>query len=326
MRWSLVIGFVLFVAAPALAQDARFGSSEWGTTSTGGRYAPNGAAPEEAPSTWEAWPLTYALGGGLATLLLFALVGAWWSRDRGSPEEDGPELVDVALISIALRGAAGERLQTMLPRVARGLASTRARHEALGVVVGALREAKDAWVFGRIVDHLPRAVGPARRDLERHASELRARYRHARGSEDARADDESLVVVSMVVAARGTIEDARTVSVERLDALLRGLCEISSDRVVALEITWSPTRAHDRLGSAELEVVYPELVRLADPRVARVTCTSCGATSAGELAACPSCGTAHPTIASASGPFAEEAQHEATRSLREIMRAKHEPI
>ncbi|MCB9624802.1 MAG: DUF1517 domain-containing protein [Sandaracinus sp.] len=267
MRWSLVIGFVLFVATPALAQDARFGSSEWGTTSTGGRYAPNGAAPEEAPSTWQAWPADVRArrwARDVAALRARRRVVESRSRElRGGWDE----LVDVALISIALRGAAGERLQTMLPRVARGLGSTRARHEALGVVVGALREAKDAWVFGRIVDHLPRAVGPARRDLERHASELRARYRHARGSEDARADDESLVVVSMVVAARGTIEDARTVSVERLDALLRGLCEISSDRLVALEITWSPTRAHDRLGSAELEVVYPELVRLADPRV-----------------------------------------------------------
>ncbi|MEZ4251412.1 MAG: DUF1517 domain-containing protein [Polyangiales bacterium] len=255
-------------------------------------------------------------------MLLFALVGAWWiaigELRGGWARARRRRAIDRA----ARRG--GERLQTMLPRVARGLASTRAATRRSAWSWGRCARRR-TWVFGRIVDHLPRAVGPARRDLERHASELRARYRHARGSEDARADDESLVVVSMVVAARGTIEDARTVSVERLDALLRGLCEISSDRLVALEITWSPTRAHDRLGSAELEVVYPELVRLADPRVARVTCMSCGATSAGELAACPSCGTAHPAIASASGPVAEEAQHAATRSLREIMRAKHEP-
>ncbi|MCB9602969.1 MAG: DUF1517 domain-containing protein [Sandaracinus sp.] len=318
MRWSLVIGFVFFATTPAFGQDARFGSSEWGTTSTGGRYAPNDTVPPEA-SARQAWPLAHALGGGLATLLLFALVGAWWSRDRGVEEEPTP-LVDVVLISIALRGAAGERMQTLLPRVARGLGSARARHDALGVVVAALREAKGAWVFGRIVDHLPRAVGPARRDLEQHASELRARYRHACRSEDVRTDDESLVLVSLVVAARGTIEDARTVSVERLDALLRGLLEISSERLVALEITWSPTGARNRLGSAELEVVYPELVRLADPPVARVTCT-CGTVSAGELAACPSCGAPHPSVASAPGPLAEEARHEATTSLRETVRA-----
>ena len=178
---------------------------------------------------------------------------------------------------------------------------------------------------GSYVDRLHTALRAARARAQRaEAERSRAHARSVALIERAAREDEE----ALSEALRMALADASQES-EGLRALLAGA--EAAEREAAEALAQAIQEARDRawyLGerSAELEVVYPELVRLADPRVARVTCTSCGATSAGELAACPSCGTAHPTIASASGPFAEEAQHEATRSLREIMRAKHEPI
>lgn len=335
------MGFLLFAAWPALAQDARFGSSEWGARSRDRGGAPaevEGSAHVDAAPWVEAsvdraaqvdtTPLWYALGGGVVTFLLLGVLWVSRSRAAGVSEAERPALVDVALVSIALRGEARERMLKLLPPLARGLGHARARHAALAEVVGALRAAKDAWVFGRVVDHLPRAVGPARRDLDRHASELRARYRHAHQRFDAASpthDEDAFVVVSLVVAAEGTIEDARTVSTERLDALLRRLLEIPCERLVALEVTWSPTGARERLGRAELEVVFPELVPLADPPGERVTCGSCGAVSAGALASCPACGAARPPTASAPGPVAEAARHEVKEALRARVRGERDP-
>jgi len=366
VRLLLALSFTLSFALPASAQStgSSFGSSDWGSTSSGGDFSSGGgdfsagsagsAADFSSGSFGDSsggssggGPLSPIVGSLLLAGFLIGLGWAWWSAEREIREADpnriDPGLIDVALVSIALGGPAREQLQRRLPRVARGLGSARARHDALRDVVQALREAKDAWVYGRIVDHLPRAAGHARRDLERHAAELRARYRHEllRGT-DARATERSapeptpraeegdgLVVVSLVVAARDTIEDARSVTLERIDRLLQRLADIPIDRLVALEVTWSPASDRDRLSSAELEVVYPEMVRLVDRPLGRVTCASCGVVSAAELASCPSCGAPRPTAPPTPGPAAEAAREDASKagddapkSLREIMRAK----
>ena len=364
MRIFLAFAFTLTFALPALAQStgSSFGSSDWGSTSSGGggfssgsdfSTGSTGSAADFAStdlggsssggSGGARGPIDYAIGGTFAVILVLGILWAVWSSAREVRHEADPGLIDVALASIALGGPARQQLQKRLPRVARGLGSTRARHDALRDVVQALRDSKDAWVYGRIVDHLPRAAGHARRDLERHAAELRARYRHEllRGT-DARATERSapeptpraeegdgLVVVSLVVAARDTIEDARSVTLERIDRLLQRLADIPIDRLVALEVTWSPASDRDRLSSAELEVVYPEMVRLVDRPLGRVTCASCGVVSAAELASCPSCGAPRPTAPPTPGPAAEAAREDASKagddapkSLREIMRAK----
>lgn len=358
VRLFLAFAFTLTFALPALAQStgSSFGSSDWGSTSSGSDFSSGGgfsggsdfsSGSFDVSSTSNGsaarGPIDYAIGTTFAVILVLGILWAVSSSAREVRHEADPGLIDVALVSIALGGPARQQLQKRLPRVARGLGSTRARHDALRDVVQALRDSKDAWVYGRIVDHLPRAAGHARRDLERHAAELRARYRHEllRGT-DMRATERSapestpraeegdgLVVVSLVVAARDTIEDARTVSVERIDRLLQRLREIPIDRLVALEVTWSPASDRDRLSSAELEVVYPEMVRLVDRPLGRVACASCGVVSAAELASCPSCGAPRAPSPPAPGPAAEAARENAStasddapKSLREILRAK----
>jgi uncharacterized membrane protein len=358
VRLLLAFAFALTFACPALAQStgSSFGSSDWGSTSSGGGFSSSGSSDFSTGSAGSAadfstggfdassstggsgarGPIDYAIGGTFFTILVLGIGWAWWSAAREIRDEAEPGLIDVALVSIALDGPARRQMQRRLPRIARGLGSTRARYDALREVTLSLRDSREAWVYGRIVDHLPRAAGHARRDLERHAAELRARYRHellrgtdARATERAapraepRAEEgDGLVVVSLVVAARDVIDDARSVSVERLDRLLQRLQEIPIDRLVALEVTWSPASDRDRLSSAELEVVYPELVRLVDRPLGRLTCASCGVVSAGELASCPSCGAPRPSHPSPLGPAAEAARDDAPKSLREILHAK----
>lgn len=53
----------------------------------------------------------------------------------------------------------------------------------------------------------------------------------------------------------------------------------------------SPSEETDRMSSAELEVLYPQWVRL-DEGVGRVVCAHCRAVWARELLRCPACGAA----------------------------------
>ena len=133
------------------------------------------------------------------------------------------------------------------------------------------------------------------------ATELRARFRHetagaragaATPEMRARAEEgEGLVVVSMVVAWRGHMAPLP----KRLDAASAAAAFASLEpgdaEVVALEVIWSPALETDRMSSAELEVLYPELVRL-DGRddVGRSSCTYCRAVYPAELGECPACG------------------------------------
>jgi hypothetical protein len=57
-----------------------------------------------------------------------------------------------------------------------------------------------------------------------------------------------------------------------------------------MEVIWSPAAADDRLSTAELEHLYPEL-RAIDPEsvLGRVICAYCGGPYSGELLRCPHC-------------------------------------
>jgi len=61
--------------------------------------------------------------------------------------------------------------------------------------------------------------------------------------------------------------------------------------LIALEVIWSPSAENDRLSSVELEVLYPELHRVAEnTMIGRVFCGFCAAPYPAELQRCPSCG------------------------------------
>ena len=103
-----------------------------------------------------------------------------------------------------------------------------------------------------------------------------------------------LVVVTLLVAVRGALPDLPSAMVlPSLMSALHGALPARPDRLLALEIIWSPAEDRDRMSSAELVVLYPELLTL-DPRAAlgRRVCAHCRAVFARELGRCPACGAA----------------------------------
>lgn len=124
------------------------------------------------------------------------------------------------------------------------------------------------------------------------ASELRARYRHETTA-GARAPDltyraeegPGLLVVSVLTfGSRGKHTFGETP--RELDLALFAM---EHGFPMGLELIWSPSEQADRLSSAELEALYPELQRL-DDTVGRVVCRACGAVHPRELGRCPACG------------------------------------
>jgi RNA polymerase subunit RPABC4/transcription elongation factor Spt4 len=129
--------------------------------------------------------------------------------------------------------------------------------------------------------------------LEREARALRARYSvgtAGRRRNTVRGfarpiEGNGLIVISLLLGYTHKIPLRRAWT--PLDQALRLLR--TSPPVQMLEVVWSPSEEHDRLSSAELEVLYPELVPLV-ARLGRASCQRCAAVFALELEKCPSCG------------------------------------
>jgi uncharacterized membrane protein len=107
-------------------------------------------------------------------------------------------------------------------------------------------------------------------------------------------EGDGLVVVSLLVAANGPLPQLpATMDVPSLMNALHESVPPRADRLCALEVVWSPASEADRMSSAELTVLYPELLAL-DPTAAlgRRVCAHCQAIYARELGRCPACGAA----------------------------------
>jgi len=208
-----------------------------------------------------------------------------------------------------------------LRRVSVGLASSR-RREVQGQLEGlqqqfphdnfrlamAVRDlllgTLGAAVYG-FVEMGDTAESEAEGSFTRVADDLRGRYTVERIQNDirlaelamqARAEEgEGLVVVSFLVALRGSLATPPLTPDRNGIALALQSLQFSPDQLLALEVVWSPAQDTDRMSSAELEVVYPELRRLdAQAAYGRVTCGHCSAIYAAELGQCPSCGAPSP--------------------------------
>lgn len=152
------------------------------------------------------------------------------------------------------------------------------------------------------------AIVPASRAQQRFdamADTLRDRYvvetvresMRTRGpAVQARAEEgEGFVVVSLVVGLGGEHTPSPH-DVLDWKVALQELIPLNAAHWVALRAVWSPTDEDDRMSSAELEVLYPELRRL-DDGVGRMVCRHCRAVGAKELGRCPACGAPYPDAA-----------------------------
>lgn len=196
------------------------------------------------------------------------------------------------------RRAMQERLLAMAARFGEGEAG---RRDGSAEAVRVLQEACGAARYAAFQTFRGTARDAEAR-FQSVATSLRARYQHERAgaraigggpTAQARAvEGEGLVVVSLVVAWDQHLAPLPSdLSPQAAVAALGTLTPRPGAGVIALEVIWSPADEQDRMSSAELEALYPELQRL-DGRadVGRMGCTYCRAVFPRELGACPACG------------------------------------
>ncbi|MCB9627875.1 MAG: DUF1517 domain-containing protein [Sandaracinaceae bacterium] len=216
--------------------------------------------------------------------------------------------IDVSGLMLAIDWRARKHVQGQLERLARdGDTSSRdglarlARETAL-----ALRRAELSWLYGSVLNTLPAAPQDAERVFRKAAADARAKFRYelirnANGStrvtsgpeqRASREEGEGVVVVTLLVAAhRELIDVADVTDANEVRHLLDQVIALDGDSLAVLEVIWSPADEDDRMSTAELEVLYPELRRINEQTLAgRVFCAFCAAPFAKELAVCPHCG------------------------------------
>lgn len=220
------------------------------------------------------------------------------------------DLIDVSALSIAIDWRSRRSVQAALAALrgstgyrSDGNADSRAELiKLLHATANVLRDHRVAWLYAGGRDVPPSQMGVAQARFNEMVADLRSRYRHEIKSDDdlaaipehivPRAEEgEGVVVVSIVVAARGDLlglpsaSDAHAVELH-LNRLGNAGLELR-----AFEAIWSPAAERDRMSTAELETLYPEMQKLDEgSQVGRVFCAHCNAPYAGELESCPACG------------------------------------
>ncbi len=220
----------------------------------------------------------------------------------------GPNAMYVSAISLGLDWRARAALQAHLKR----LAETGDTHSPAGLaqllseVVLALRRNELSWLYAAYRDEGSLAPANAQPTFGRLAQDYRSRFRSevvraAGGGAVVRADapamaaqeseGEGTVVVTIVVAARRPLQSFHLDDANQIRAALSDRGALLPQQLVALEVIWSPAEENDRMSSAELEAVYPEL-KLIDPNsiAGRIFCAYCKGPFAAELLNCPHCG------------------------------------
>jgi uncharacterized membrane protein len=240
-------------------------------------------------------------------------VSAATGSDGRPPSDDTPSDdardIDVSSIVLAIDWRARRAIQTQLTWLATSAAvTTRAgRLQLLRDAAGLLLGSESSWLYAAVGNHDPVATAAAEQTFRRLTSDARAAYRKEvvradeAGVDQASAGDlharreegPGVVVVTLVVACRTRILDlADPTNASGLRALLSRVAEHSLDDLVAIEVIWSPAAEADRMSTAELETLYPELRRIDERTMAtgRVFCTYCNGPFTAELMKCPHCG------------------------------------
>ena len=320
----MAIALLLLFAGAAAAQDT--GSSFGGGDFSGGSdFGGGGGGSYDTGSSWDSsssggYSSSGGGGGGggggpiiaviFVAVVLFLIVysasrsGQRLRRVAGEVDDE----IDVSAVSLGVDWRARRELQSRFAELAASgdVATREGRVRLLRETCLLVRRAEQSWLYAAVKNHSLASRETAEASFRHTAADARARYKKelVRGDEagvrrtDAgeqtarRSEGEGVVVVTLVVAARREIvdvDDARDAGALR--QLLSILSSMVSHQLAALEVVWSPAAENDRMSTAELETLYPELVKIDERSIAgRVFCTYCNAPYAAELMKCPHCG------------------------------------
>jgi uncharacterized membrane protein len=247
---------------------------------------------------------------GAALLICLALVLTFTGNkndratDAGDPEDPG----DVTVLRVVVDWRERQFIQRQLDDIARNADArsapglVRMLHEATAV----LRRARGTWLYAGIVNAEPMRAPEADAWFEQHAEDAHTRFREvlirnagsataarATGESDARTEEgEGLVVITLIVAARGHLLDFQDLAdAEQVRRCLESLGNLTSAALIAIELVWSPAAKNERVSSAELTRLYPDMHKIRGSSLAgRIRCASCDGPLLAALASCPHCG------------------------------------
>jgi uncharacterized membrane protein len=258
-------------------------------------------------------------GFSLVMLLAFALfvavsmnrrklVAGGYSLASGGHAMAPGGAVDITVLRVVVDWRERKFIQAELDRIARS-ADTRSAPglvRMLREVTVVLRRVRDAWLYAGIVNAKPMRAPEAEAWFQQHAQDARTRFREelirntggatatrAAGELDARPEEgEGLVVITLIAAARGHLLDFHDLAdAEQVRRCLESLGNLTSAALIAVEIVWSPAAENDRMSSAELERLYPDVQKIRGSSMAgRIHCAYCGGPFPAELSSCPHCG------------------------------------
>ena len=239
---------------------------------------------------------------------------AAWATEVPSDVVPSWQNLDVSVLLIGIDWRARRYIQAELERIASegDTQSSTGLLQMLHASAAAIANVQMAWLYAGAYNAQPMHELNAERAFRDAATRARERYRHevvraANGGVSRQnapavhprdSEGDGIVVVTLIVAARNELRDVHDVgNANQLGRALAELRHLGGDRLVALEVVWSPALDEDRMSSAELEALYPDMRKIDDTTMAgRVFCGRCGAPFAGELGKCPHCGAPLPSV------------------------------
>ncbi|AKF03450.1 Putative glycine rich membrane protein [Sandaracinus amylolyticus] len=213
--------------------------------------------------------------------------------------------VDLTQLRLVIDWRARRFVQSELARMATSgrTATKEGRAELLHATVRLLRSAELAWLYAGEMSFRPMSPPQAQGVFMRLAQSARAKFTtevvRAEGATVRTAEPGALrakehegqgvVLITLIVAARREIHDVRPHDAADVERLLESLERIGASELVAFEVVWTPAAEDDRMSTAELESIHPDVVRIGGIG-GRVFCGHCGGPYAIEIARCPHCG------------------------------------
>ncbi|HSD91134.1 MAG TPA: DUF1517 domain-containing protein [Kofleriaceae bacterium] len=192
--------------------------------------------------------------------------------------------IDVTVLRIGLDGRAGKLVAGELDRITKQFETTsgEGRSSVLREMGVVLRRVRASWLYGGAVNEPMRSLAEAKAVFAKHVDDARVQG-DATGSVDAGG----IVVVTIVVAARGELMSVDHIGAEEIRRALEAASYRDPNELVAVGIV--ATRAAD---ANELASQYPQpqLQPLAAPGGAKAYCAYCGTPFPTELVSCPQCG------------------------------------
>lgn len=283
---------------------------DWGAGSSSS--GPGGYAPSASPAPLSGSCVCCILVLVGLLLLGMSLLGRKMGfgpppGGAGSGGYVGPNAMYVTSVSLGLDWRARAQLQAHLDRLARtgDTRSPQGLAQLLSETVLALRRHEMSWLYAAYRDEGAHTPQGAQQAFSRLAQDYRARFqaelvRGAAGQVQTQSapslsasatEGEGTVVVTIVLATRRPMQGFQTRDAGAIRNALADRGALQASEMVALEVIWSPAAENDRMSTAELESVYPEL-GLIDPNsiAGRIFCAYCNGPFAAELLNCPHCG------------------------------------